>query len=176
MPKLRFCQLVRTPPKTQPATRNFFRFSFGVRVRVCVPYIYKLKLKKIIYYIELRCTRPRRVGENNTSKKGNATGLRVAFYGFTFHCPPLAGPMRSMSPSALWLARCFSTDLAEMPIFPARAIALNLPSSESKATIFSLLFWGFLPTFWAKIMVFSLLFLWAIDRGVKTQLATCNFR
>ena len=41
--------------KTQPATRNFFWFSFGVRVCVRVPYIYKLKLKKIIYYIELRC-------------------------------------------------------------------------------------------------------------------------
>ena len=40
----------------QLATRNFFRLSFGVRVCVCVPYIYKIKIKKIIYYIELRCT------------------------------------------------------------------------------------------------------------------------
>ena len=52
--------------KTQPATRNFSRNSFGVRVCVCVPYIYKIKIKKIIYYIELRYTLPRRVGENTT--------------------------------------------------------------------------------------------------------------
>ena len=57
-------------------------------------------------------------------------------------------------PSAFKLPRCFSTVLAGMPIFLARATALSLPSLESKSTIFSLLFCGFsLP-----ISVFSLLF------------------
>ena len=55
--------------ETQPATSNFFRFSFGVRVRVCVPYIYKIKIKKIIYYIELRYTRPCRVGKTLPQKR-----------------------------------------------------------------------------------------------------------
>ena len=39
--------------------------------------------------------------------------------------------MRSMMPEALRLARCFSMALAEMPIFAARAAALNVPSSAS---------------------------------------------
>ena len=47
--------------------------------------------------------------------------------------------MRSMMPEALRLARCFSMALAEIPIFAARATALNVPSSASRATIFSLL-------------------------------------
>ena len=50
--------------------------------------------------------------------------------------------MRSMMPAALRLARCFSMALAEMPIFTARAAALNVPSSASKAMIFSLLFYA----------------------------------
>ena len=40
------------------ATRNlqlFLQLLGRVPVRVCVPYIYKIKLKKIIYTIELRC-------------------------------------------------------------------------------------------------------------------------
>ena len=67
--------------------------------------------------------------------------------------PPLAGPMRSMMPEALRLARCFSMALAEMPIFAARAAALNVPSSASKATIFSQLFAPFSLLF----KIFSLL-------------------
>ena len=65
----------RMEQKTQPATRNFFRFSFGVRVCVCVPYIYKIK--KIIYYIELRYTRPLRVGKNTTSKSKAQPGCKL---------------------------------------------------------------------------------------------------
>ena len=67
----------RREQKTQPATRNFFRFSFGVRVCVCVPYIYKIKIKKIIYYIELRYTRPLRVGKNTTSKSKAQPGCKL---------------------------------------------------------------------------------------------------
>ena len=84
-------------------------------------------------------------------------------YYLIFQYPPLAGPIRSMMPSALRLARCFSMALAEMPIFSARATALNLPSSESKAMTLSLLFVGFslpyryfLPTFQRKYNSFSL--------------------
>lgn len=73
----------------------------------------------------------------------------------TLQYPPLAGPMRSIMPSALRLARCFSTALAEMPILSASAAALNLPFAASNTTIFPLLFIGFSPPFW----VFSLLFL-----------------
>ena len=64
--------------------------------------------------------------------------------------PPLAGPMRSMMLAALRLARCFSMALAEMPIFAARAAALNVPSSASGER--------FPPTFFCKHHVFSLLF------------------
>jgi hypothetical protein len=47
-----------------------------VRVRVCVPYIYKIKNKKIIYYIELRF-----IGQVKMQwKNENATGLRVALF------------------------------------------------------------------------------------------------
>ena len=60
--------------KAQPATRNFSRNSFGVRVCVCVPYIYKIKIKKIIYYIELRFA----ASGKHYLKIENATGLRVA--------------------------------------------------------------------------------------------------
>ena len=52
------------------------------------------------------------------------------------------------------VGKCFSMALAEMPIFSARATALNLPSSESKAMTLSLLFVGFSPPF----EVFSLLY------------------
>ena len=66
-------------PKTQPATRNFFWVSFGVRVRVCVPYIYKIKNKKIIYYIELHFMGL--IGQVKMQLKNeNATGLRVALF------------------------------------------------------------------------------------------------
>ena len=82
---------------------------------------------------------------------GIASTLRLCFY-LTFQYPPLAGPMRSMMPSALSLARCFSMAFAEMPISLARAAALNLPSWASKVTIFSLLFWVFSLLFVAKIM------------------------
>ena len=57
----------------------------------------------------------------------------VRIHYFTFQYPPFAGPICSMMPLALRLARCFSTALAEMPIFSARAAALSLPSSDSKA-------------------------------------------
>ena len=67
----------RMEQKTQPATRNFFWLSFGVRVCVCVPYIYKIKIKKIIYYIELRYTRPLRVGKNTTSKSKAQPGCKL---------------------------------------------------------------------------------------------------
>ena len=67
---------------------------------------------------------------------------------FTLQYPPLAGPIRSMMPSALSLARCFSMALAEMPIFPASAAALSFPFSASNSTIFSLLYVSFsLPSF-----------------------------
>ena len=66
--------------EAQPATRNFPWLSFGVRVRVCVPYIYKLKIKKIIYPIGLRFAGPTGWGRI-AWKNGNATGLRVAFLG-----------------------------------------------------------------------------------------------
>ena len=42
------------PFGTQPATRNFFRFSLGVPACVCVPYIYKIKIKKNNIPIGLR--------------------------------------------------------------------------------------------------------------------------
>ena len=42
------------PLETQPATRNFFRFSLGARACVCVPYIYKIKIKKKNIPIGLR--------------------------------------------------------------------------------------------------------------------------
>lgn len=45
-----------------------------------------------------------------------------------------------MIPSAFSRARCFSTALAVIPTFSARATAFNLPSSVSKPMIFSLLF------------------------------------
>ncbi len=51
-----------------------------MRVRVCVPYIYKIKIKKIIYYIELRYTLPRRVGENPASKSEKQPGCGLRFY------------------------------------------------------------------------------------------------
>ena len=47
---------------------------------------------------------------------------------------------------------------AEMPIFAARAAVLNVPSSASKETIFSLPFTVFRPTFFCKYDLFSLLF------------------
>ena len=59
---------------------------------------------------------------------------------FTFQCPPLAGPMCSINPSFFRLARCFSIALTEIPIFSARAAALNLLSSARKTMILSLLF------------------------------------
>ena len=65
-----------TPPETQPATRNFFRFSLGARACVYVPYIYKIKIKKKNIPIGLRLRAPK-----NILKNKNATGLRVAFFG-----------------------------------------------------------------------------------------------
>ena len=58
--------------KTQPATRNFFRLSLGVRRRVCVPYIYKIKIKKKNIPIGLRFQREGNIG------KYSETQLRVA--------------------------------------------------------------------------------------------------
>ena len=101
---------MRPPPKTQPATRNFFRFSFGVRMRVCVPYIYKIKIKKIISYIGLRCTRPRRVGGIPHVKTETQPGCGLRF---------------------MWVKLPVSTF--------GRTDALD-EAVESKVTIFSLLF------------------------------------
>ena len=43
---------------------------------------------------------------------------------FMTQSPPFAGPFLSMIPSAFSLASCFSTALAEIPIFSAREAAL----------------------------------------------------
>ena len=83
--KCRSCAF-RREWKTQPATRNFFRFSFGVRVCVCVPYIYKIKIKKIIYYIELRCTRPRRVVKIRPQKRERNRVAGCVWMGVKLSC------------------------------------------------------------------------------------------
>ena len=62
--------------------------------------------------------------------------------------------MRSILPSALRFARCFSIAFALIPILSARATALSLPSCESRVIIFSLLFVIFSLLFF-KILSFS---------------------
>ena len=59
---------------------------------------------------------------------------------FTFQEPPLSGPSLSIIPSAFSFARCFSTAFAVIPISAAKPAAVNLPFSERRAMIFSLLF------------------------------------
>ena len=72
---------------------------------------------------------------------------------FTFQEPPLSGPSLSIIPSAFSFARCFSIAFAVTPISAARPAAVNLPFSERRAMIFSLL----LPVFLLPFEVFSLL-------------------
>ena len=72
---------------------------------------------------------------------------------FTFQEPPLSGPTLSIIPSAFSFARCFSIAFAVTPISAARPAAINLPFSERRAMIFSLL----LPVFLLPFEVFSLL-------------------
>ena len=79
--------------------------------------------------------------------------LNILCY-FTFQEPPLSGPSLSIIPSAFSFARCFSTAFAVTPISAARPAAVNLPFSERRAMIFSLLF----PVFLLPFEVFPLLF------------------
>ena len=72
---------------------------------------------------------------------------------FTFQEPPLSGTSLSIIPSAFSFARCFSIAFAVTPISAARPAAVNLPFSERRAMIFSLL----LPVFLLPFEVFSLL-------------------
>ena len=72
--------------------------------------------------------------------------LNILCY-FTFQEPPLSGPSLSIIPSAFSFARCFSTAFAVTPISAARPAAVNLPFSERRAMIFSLLFTVFFLLF-----------------------------
>ena len=57
----------------------------------------------------------------------------------TFQEPPLSGPTLSITLSAFSFARCFSIAFAVTPISAVRPAAVNLPFSERRAMIFSLL-------------------------------------
>ena len=61
---MRFLNGWLRPLETQPATRNFFRFSLGARACVCVPYIYKIKIKKKNIPIGLRLRAPENTPKN----------------------------------------------------------------------------------------------------------------
>ena len=100
------------------------------------------------------------VGANPITRKRKHIlfGFVLHPIGRTQHTSDVSTKLMLIMPEALRLARCFSMALAEMPIFAARAAALNVPSSASKATIFSLLFEVFSLLFFCKHDVFSLLF------------------
>ena len=74
---LQSCKL-RFSACPENATRNpqlFLSFLWRAPVRMCTLYIYKIKIKKIIYYIELRFIGL--IGQVNMQwKNENATGLR----------------------------------------------------------------------------------------------------
>ena len=68
-------------------------------------------------------------------------------HSLTIHCPPLSGPSWARRPSALSLAKCFSTALGDIPSSFASLVPEYSGWTLSISRIFSLLFGFFSPLF-----------------------------